>query len=109
MTAVGKIAKGTVVAATAAVRALVKDMVLMILNRLGTKEVGKLVASRMFIRPLLHCPEHVTLDLNVLVAGGGMVECTKHIVGNLIDGNTGVLPGIENTPVTSQYTAQVCG
>jgi hypothetical protein len=55
----------------------------------------------MFICPLLHRPEHVTLDLNVLVAGGRMVECTKHIIADLIDGNTGVLPGIENTPVVS--------
>lgn len=105
MTKVGHISKGTMVAAstsaTTAVRALVKDMVLMLLNRLGRKEVGKFVASRMFICPLLHRPEHVTLDLNVLVAGGRMVECTKHIVADLIDGNMGVLPGIENTPVVS--------
>lgn len=104
MAKVGHIAKGTMVAAststtTTAVRALVKDMVLVVLNRLGRKEVGKLVASRMFICPLLHCPVHVTLDLNVLVAGGRMVECTKHIVADLVDGDTGVLPGIENAPV----------
>jgi hypothetical protein len=106
VTKVGNITKGTVVAAststtTAAVRVLVEDMVLMLLNRLGRKEVGKLMASRMFICPLLHRPEHVTLDLNVLVAGGRMVECPKHIIADLIDGNTGVLPGIENTPMVS--------
>lgn len=103
MTKARHIAKGAMVAASTsantAVRALVKDMVLMVLNSLGRKEVGKFVASRMFICPLLHCPEHVTLDLNVVVTGSGMVECTKHIVADLINRNTGVLPSIENTPV----------
>lgn len=72
-------------------------MVLVILNRLGTKEMSKLMAARVLISPLLDSRKHVALDLDVIVACSRMVESTDNVVDDLVDGNIGILPSIEHT------------
>lgn len=53
---------------------LLQDMILSIPHGLGGEERVKLVAARMLIRPLPDGVEHVSLDSNVFVTEGGVVE-----------------------------------
>lgn len=56
----------------------------------------ELVAAGVMVCPLLDGAEHVSVDLNVIVADGGVVECAKDVIENLIDGNARVLPSIKD-------------
>lgn len=51
----------------------------------------------MFTGPGLNGAEHVSLDLNMLITKGRMVECSQDVVDDFIDGYIGVLPSVEHT------------
>jgi hypothetical protein len=102
MSCIGHVTKCTMVAATSAgtaarARDLVKDVVLVVPDRLGREKVGKLVAARVLIGPIFHSFEHVSLNLDMVVASSRMVECPEDIVNDLVHRNTSVLPGIQNS------------
>ena len=59
--------------------------------------MGKLMATRVLVGPVLHGLEHIPVNLDGVVAGSGMMECTEHIVDNFIHGNTSVFPCIQDT------------
>jgi hypothetical protein len=72
-------------------------MVLVVSDRLRREKMGKLVATRVLISPIFHGLEHISLDLDVVVASSRVVECAEDIVNDLVDGYTSVLPGIQNS------------
>lgn len=76
---------------------LVEDVVLAVLHRLGRQDALKLVAAGVLLSPLADRLEHVTLNLNALVANGGVVERTKDVVYDLVDGDVGVVPSKQNS------------
>lgn len=57
----------------------------------------KLVAVTRLLRPLADRVEHVTVNLNGLVAQGWMVERSEDIVRDFVDRNTGILPCIKDS------------
>jgi hypothetical protein len=73
----------------------VQNVVLSLLDALRTEQVVQLMAAGVLVRPLPNCAEHVAVDLNALVADGGMVECTQNIIADLVHRNIGVLPSIK--------------
>lgn len=102
MSRIRHVTKCAMVAATstdtaACARDLVKDVVLVVPDRLGREEVGKLVATRVLVSPIFHGLEHISLDLDVVVASSRMVERSEDIVNDLVHGDTRVLPGIQNS------------
>lgn len=102
MSCISHITERAVVAAAATdtaarARDLVENVVLVVPDRLRREKMGKLVATRVLISPLLHCPKHVSLNFDMVVASSRMMECAKDIVNNLVYRNTGVLPGIKDT------------
>lgn len=64
---------GTTMAA-AFVLVLLQDVVLAGLDGRGAEDVGEFMMAGVALRPLLDGVEHVALDLDVVVSGGGMVE-----------------------------------
>jgi hypothetical protein len=72
----------------------VEDMVLVVLDGLRREEMSKLMAARVLVSPLLHRVEHVTLNLNAIAAGSGVVECAENVIHDFVNGNRGVLPSI---------------
>lgn len=76
---------------------LIKNVVLVVSDGIGREKVGKLVATRVLVGPVLHGLEHIPVNLDGVVAGSGMMECTEHIVDNFIHGNTSVFPRIQDT------------
>lgn len=58
-----------------------------------------LVTARMLVRPLTHRIEHVTLNLNTLVSESWVVESMQDVTHNLVNGNAGIIPGIEDASV----------
>lgn len=71
----------------AAVLVVFENVVLVMLDRLGREEMTKFMAAGMLISPLLDCVEHVALNLDLITAGGGMVECAQNIVHDFINGD----------------------
>ncbi|KAI6763073.1 hypothetical protein HG530_009053 [Fusarium avenaceum] len=59
--------------------------------------MGKFVAARVLICPLLHGLEHIALNLNLIVACRRMMEGTEDVVNDLVDRDTSVFPCKENT------------
>lgn len=74
-----------------------KDMVLVVLDGLGGEKMGELVAARVLIGPLLDSGIHVTLNLDLVVSGSGVVERADHIVDDFVNWDRRVLPGVENS------------
>lgn len=74
-------------------------MIFAILDRFTTKKSVEFISVAMLVSPLADCIEHVTLNLNVVVSDGGMVERAEDIVGYLIDRNIRVLPRVQYTAV----------
>lgn len=96
---------GMTTSATSADTSLVirfKDVVLVVLDRLGGEEVGELVAARVLVGPLLDSGVHVTLDLNIVASSSRVVKCADHIVDDFVNGNRRVLPSIENSTSAGQ-------
>ena len=54
------------------------------------------MALRVLVGPLADSVKHVSLDFDILVTKGGVVEGAKNVVNNFVNRNTGVLPGVEN-------------
>jgi hypothetical protein len=61
------------------------------------------VAARMLSRPLANRVEHISLYFQSLIAKRGMVERPKNVIDDLVDGNTGIFPGVQNTTAKYQY------
>lgn len=59
--------------------------------------MGKFVAARVLICPLLHGLEHIALNLNLIVACRRMMEGTEDVVNDLVNRDTSVFPCKENT------------
>lgn len=51
------------------------------------------------ICPLSHRLEHISLDLDSLIASCWVVESPEDVINNLINRHTRILPGIQNSPV----------
>jgi hypothetical protein len=79
-----------------------EDVVLVVLDGLGREELVELVAVRGLLRPLAHRLEHVALDLDVLVAGRRVVEGTENVVDDFVDGDAGVLPGVDDAALSGE-------
>ena len=73
---------------------LVKNVVLVVPDGIGREKMSKLVATRVLVGPILHGLEHIPVNLDRVVTGSGMMECTEHIVDNFIHRNTSVFPCI---------------
>lgn len=95
-----RVASMVVVSLLLGVLLLAEDVVLAIANRFGREEVFKLVSARMLIGPLPDSVEHVTLDLNIIVTEGGVVECTEDIIDDLINRDASVLPCVQDAACT---------
>lgn len=54
------------------------------------------VALGVLVDPFLDCVVHVAVDLEVLVACGGVVEDVEDVVDYFVDGDAGVFPGVED-------------
>lgn len=79
---------------------LVKNVVLMVLDRVGGEKMSKLVAAGVFVGPLLDSLEHVTLNLDMIVPSSRVVESTEDVVNDFVDRNASVLPSIEDAART---------
>jgi hypothetical protein len=62
----------------------------------GAEDVVQAVALGVLVDPFLDGVEHVAVDLEVLVACGGVVEDVEDVVDYLVDGDAGVFPGVED-------------
>lgn len=71
-----------------------EDMVFTILDALGSENVVQLVSTRVLIGPLADGLEHFTVDFRSLITQSRVMECPNHVVHDLVNGNTGVLPSI---------------
>jgi len=49
-----------------------------------------------FPSPASDSLKHLALDLDAFVTDSGVMECPEDIVDNLVDGNSRILPGVEN-------------
>jgi hypothetical protein len=98
-------AKGTVVVTTSAGVGVaagnsdfgtvaLEDVVLTIAHRLRGQELVNGVAG--FLGPRPNGGEHVALDLDLLVAQGGVVEGAENVVNKFVYGDTRVLPGVDH-------------
>lgn len=91
--------KGSVVTASACtsrrVGLLVQNVILVILDRFGRKKMSKLMTAGVLVSPLLDGREHVALNLDAVTASSRVVKGVENIIGDLVDGDIGVLPGIE--------------
>jgi hypothetical protein len=108
MSSISHIAKCPMVATTTANTAavaldLIKNVVLMILDRVGGEKVSKLVAAGVLVSPLLDSLEHVTLDLDMIIASSGVVERTEDVVNDLVNRDAGVFPSIEDATRIVSY------
>lgn len=56
----------------------------------------ELVAVRCLLSPLADCVEHLALDLDTLIADGGVVEGAENVVDNFVNRDTRVLPGVDD-------------
>ena len=50
-----------------------------------------------FLGPPADGLEHLAMDLDVVVANGGVVEGAQDVIDDLVDGDAGILPRINNT------------
>ena len=57
------------------------------------------MAAGILVYPEAHSLEHVLLDLNVIVTRSRVVEGAEDVVDDLVDGDAGVLPRIQDSPV----------
>ena len=69
----------------------------MVPDSLGGQETVEIMAVLGLLSPLAHRVEHFTLDLDVVVPVCRVMESTKNIVDNLVNRDTRVLPGVEDT------------
>lgn len=79
-----------------AVLLLVENVVLTRTHGLGRKNVVDLMTTGMLVGPFLDSAEHIPLEVNSLVAEGRMVESLEDIVADFVDGDGGILPGIQD-------------
>ena len=86
----------------------VKDVVFPLLYGLGRQQARDLAAPRVLVIPLTHCVEHVTLDLDVLIAESRVVEGAEDVVYDLVGGDVGVLPREQHAPrsVSKRFTSE---
>jgi hypothetical protein len=73
-----------------------QEVVLTVLDALGAEQLVQLVPARILTDPLLDSVEHVTLDLISLIADRGVMEGAKKVIDDLVYGNPGILPGVED-------------
>lgn len=105
---VGEAAVGVAVAAPAAARALMQDVVLMVADGLGGEQMVEVVAVGRLLCPLADGVEHLLVDLDALVAQSGVVECAEDVVDDFVDGDVGVFPGVEDAAGQSQSSVYGC-
>lgn len=55
------------------------------------------MASWILVHPETDGLKHVFLDLHALVTDSGVVESPEDVVHDLVDGDTGMLPRVQNT------------
>lgn len=76
-----------------------QSVVFTVLDGFGAQEVVQLMFAGEFVCPLAHRVEHVTLDLDALVANRGVMERPDNVIHHLVHGHIGVLPSIEDAAV----------
>lgn len=79
---------------------LVEDVVFATLDRIRREHMVQFMAARVLLCPHTNSLEHVTLNVNALVAESWMVECAKNIVYHLVDGDIGIIPCKQNSSAT---------
>lgn len=71
---------------------LVENVVLALLNGFRRENAIEFVTAGVFVSPGANGFEHIALDLDAVVAQGGVVESAQDIVHDLVDGDVGVVP-----------------
>jgi hypothetical protein len=65
-----------------------------------TKDMVEVATVWLLVNPFSYGVEHVAMNLEVLIAESWMMKNTKDIIHHLVDRNSWVLPGIENSSGT---------
>lgn len=89
--------------------ALLQDVILTLLDRLGGEDGLELVALWVFVCPLLDCREHVSMELYVVVAKARMVEGSQDIISNFVDRDSRILPCVKDTAVNVRVSVYCSG
>ena len=63
----------------------------------GAEDLADAAAVGILVDPFPDGVEHVTVELEAFVAGGGVVEDAEDIVYNFIHWDAWVFPGVDNT------------
>lgn len=58
----------------------------------------------MLVGPFFNGLEHIPLNFDTVVAEGGVVEYAEDVVDDLINGDTWIFPGVQNTACECQCT-----
>lgn len=72
-------------------------VIMAIFDRLGAQNMIELITIWLLVNPFLHCVEHVSVDLETLVSESWVMESSADITHHLINRDTGILPGIEDS------------
>lgn len=54
------------------------------------------MAAGVLVGPFADGIEHVLLNLDAVVADGWVVEGAQHVIDDLVDGDAGVFPSVED-------------
>lgn len=76
-----------------------ENVVLASFDRLRRQQMRQLVLVRTLVYPLADRLEHAPLNLDSFVADGWVMERTKDIVDNLVNGHARVVPCIKHSAV----------
>jgi hypothetical protein len=71
-------------------------VVLASFDTLRAENIVQIGATGAVASPLFNRDKHAVLNLNVLITQSRMMKDAKDIPENLINGNSGMLPGIDN-------------
>lgn len=96
---------------TFASSALVKNVILANLDRLGGQDAVELVAARVCISPHSNSLEHVAVNFNTLVSQSGMVQGAKNVIYNFVGWYIDIVPSKEDAAelVNIEFVVQTRG
>lgn len=66
-------------------------------DRGGAEDVVERSAVGLIVDPFADCVEHVAMEFALLVTHGGVVESAEDVFHDFVDGDSWVLPSVENT------------
>ena len=75
-------------------------MVVASFDGLRAKDAVQTLTFWILIDPVAHSVEHVTMYFNLFFPQSWVMESTEDVRHDFIDGNTGVLPSVENSSIT---------